>query len=220
MDCFHFVTHSSLYHEELHEFLVASSCCTTMHSNVSQARSTSECCKCCQFTVSQWLTVRLSIIPRSAIPYQLNSHRSVKPGERQMPPRIPYDIEYDDDNCLRITSYTSPHISADSLLPCMMDMTTKAFNAVWKQKDPHPAIDNNQYVCLKNNFELIIKSHQPTAPIEYPDLILVANMILYFQQTFIMPGINFDYYFKGSQIGQGSAKVQKTTNTAQTVAQS
>ena len=129
-----------------------------------------------------------------------------------MPPRVPYDVEYDSDSSLRITKYSGPHISSESILPCLVDMLNSAFNAVWRQDDQHPRLDDNDYDCQKGGLDLRIRGTQMSLPIEYPDLASIANMIFYFQQMFVTPGLTFEYWFKGTLIGTGSAQTLYAVN--------
>ncbi len=136
-----------------------------------------------------------------------------------MPPRLPFDIDYDDDTALRITAYHSPHISGASLVTCMVDMMTQAFAAVWKQNEQHPMLVDHEYVCLKDSLELRIESDQVTAPLEFPDLIAVGNVISDFHQRFIMPGLDFEYWSKGQMIGHGLVRALAATNVKQSLSQ-
>ena len=86
-------------------------------------------------------------------------------------------------------------------------MLNSAFNAVWQQDDQHPKLDSNKYECEKGGLDFRIDGTQASMPIEFPDLAALANMIFYFQQTFVTPGLTFEYWFKGRVIGTGSAQM-------------
>ena len=58
-------------------------------------------------------------------------------------------------------------------------------------------------------------------PLEYPDLITFANMLLSFQQAYVMPGLTFEFWSGGMVIAEGTASVQLAANNGtQALAQS
>ncbi|KAL6716816.1 hypothetical protein ACLMJK_004728 [Lecanora helva] len=139
--------------------------------------------------------------------YDIWMVKSANAGERTIPPRVPYDVDYDADNSLRITRYSGPHVSSDSLFPCTVDMLNSAFNAVYQKANQAPKLPNNEYTCNKNGLDLQLKGTSGIVLLDYPDLNKVANMIFYFQQHFVMPGLTFEYYYKGQVVGRGVVKM-------------
>lgn len=136
---------------------------------------------------------------------------------RTLPPHLPFDIEYDADHTLRITDYQAPHLSSEGLFLCVIEMTNEAFSAVWKKQDQHPELGDHKYMCEKQSLAIAIEGSQVTAPLEYPDLVVIGNSLLQFQQQFITPALFFDFWFKGSLIGHGSARMQLTSNVTQSL---
>lgn len=124
-----------------------------------------------------------------------------------MPPRIPFDVE-SGFNTLRVTKYLTPHVSSYYILPCIFEMLSAAFYAVKKEEYQHPKLENHEYTCEKNNFGFKIVGTQVTSPLEYEDLVVLAEAILQFQQKYTMPGIKFDFLYDGEIIGQGYAWMQ------------
>ena len=90
----------------------------------------------------------------------------------------------------------------------MVDMMSQAFSAVWKQEDQHPKLADNEFTCYKASLELQIQTEDVTAPLEYPDLIIIGELISRFQQQYILPGLDFEFWLKGQQIGHGLVQMR------------
>ena len=141
----------------------------------------------------------------------------MEPSQRKVPPRVPYNIDLDADNRLKITKYHSPHLSTEGLLHCVIDMMNTAFSAVWKQENQHPLLENHKYYCAHQGVLLIIEGDQVTAPLEYSDLVVLGNLLLQYQQQFITPGISFELVMKGVHIAHGYVLVPLVSNTTQSL---
>ncbi len=123
---------------------------------------------------------------------------------------LPYEVLLNDglNTKLRVISYTAPHVQSFDLLPCLVDMMSTAFAEVRNSQDPHARLLHNDYSCSENSFGLKLTGNQITVPLEYWDLISLAKMLVMFQQKYTMPGLQFEYWFKGHMLGQGYAWMQ------------
>jgi len=92
-------------------------------------------------------------------------------------------------------------------------MMSTAFANAQQSHDAYPRLLHNEYACSENSFGLHILGNQITAPLEYSDLISLAKMLLMFQQKYTMPGLQFEYWFKGQMLGQGYAWMQFVQGT-------
>ena len=119
--------------------------------------------------------------------------------------KVPYD-EKIGRLTLRITALRSgPFISSWKLLPCMVEMLTTAFNAVWMVPDQHPTLQDDKFVCSENGLTLTVLSNPPPLMnMEYGDLVDLARLLLNFQQAYLLPGISFDFLEGGHQTGSGN----------------
>ena len=106
---------------------------------------------------------------------------------------------------LRITKLKSvPFISSYNILPCMVEMLSTAFNAIWNEAEQHPQLHDNEFRCSENSLTLQVLSHKPPLKgMKYSDLVYLAKMLLNFQQVYRLPGIEFDYLEDGQKTGTG-----------------
>ena len=114
--------------------------------------------------------------------------------KRKILSKVPYD-EKIGRLTLRITSLKSgPFISSFNLLPCMVDMVSTAFDAIWLVPDQHRPLQDDKFVCSENGLTLtLLSKSSPLTKMEYSDLMELARMLLNFQQVYMLPGITFDY---------------------------
>ena len=96
---------------------------------------------------------------------------------------------------------------------------SEAFNAVWGKEDQHPKLQNYRYDCSRETLQFSVESEQVSVPMEYPDLITIANMLVQFQQSYVMPGLKFEYYLKGNVIGTGFVRALVNSNGTQTLSE-
>lgn len=143
----------------------------------------------------------------------LNSFNSLKNGSLLAGPadpdlkilsKVPYD-ETIGGLTLRVTSLKRGNfISSFNLLPCMVNMLSTAFNAIWNEVEQHPQLDDDQFTCSENGLTLTVVSQKPPLKsMEYSDLVTLARMLLNFQQVYRLPGITFDYLEDGRKTGSG-----------------
>lgn len=118
--------------------------------------------------------------------------------------KVPYD-ETIGGLTLRVTSLKrGSFISSFNLLPCMVNMLSTAFNAIWNEVEQHPQLDDGQFTCSENGLTLTVVSQKPPLKsMEYSDLVTLARMLLNFQQVYRLPGITFDYLEDGQKTGSG-----------------
>ncbi len=91
-------------------------------------------------------------------------------------------------------------------------MLRTSFNAVWEDEKSDHDVENNEYNCQLNGLHIKFAGNQPTPPLQYDDLVTLANLILQFQQQFTMPGFQFQYILSGKIYGNGQVLIPFTTN--------
>ncbi|MCJ1452907.1 hypothetical protein MMC28_003252 [Mycoblastus sanguinarius] len=122
-----------------------------------------------------------------------------------MPPNLPYDVDIG-QSTMRITAYRSPHVPSHGLLPCLVSMLTTSFDATWEQNDKTTNLEDGLFLCQNGALELKVGADQAQPPdrdMQYSDLVILANLMMSFQQRFIMPGLVFKYLIGGQVIGNG-----------------
>ena len=78
-----------------------------------------------------------------------------------------------------------------------------SFNAVWADEKEDQNVENNEYDCQLNSLQIKIAGSQLSPPLQYDDLVTLANLILQFQQQFTMPAFQFQYILSGRTYGNG-----------------
>lgn len=118
--------------------------------------------------------------------------------------KVPYE-EKIGGLTLRITSLKGGRfISSFNLLPCMVDMLSTAFDAIWNVVEQHPQLHDNQFSCSENGLTVTVSSQKPPLKsMEYSDLVTLARLLLNFQQAYRLPGIAFEYLEDGQRTGTG-----------------
>lgn len=134
--------------------------------------------------------------------------------------RVPYD-ETIGGLTLRITALKGGRfISSYNLLPCMVDMLSTSFNAIWNVAEQHPQLDDNEFRCSEHGLTMMVLSHKPPLKsMEYSDLVTLAIMFLNFQQAYRLPGIAFDYLEDGQITGTGEIGWNHAANLNQSLEQ-
>ena len=111
-------------------------------------------------------------------------------------------------------------MSSYSILPCMIDMVSTAFDAIWVESEQHPHLHDYQYICAENHLTLAVYSAKPPLKVmEYSDLVTIARMLLNFQQEYRLPGITFDYLEDGQITGAGEIRWNNAANSYQSLEQ-
>ena len=156
------------------------------------------------FSPYRMRTSRTDILPR--ITGAADPHRKILS-------KVPYD-EKVGGLTLRITSLKGgPFISSFNLLPCMVDTLSTSFNAIWNVPEQHPNLEDNRYWCSENSLTLNVLSHKPPLKaMEYSDLVMLARMLLNFQQVYMLPGIDFQYLQDGQVTGTGFLNHNQAAN--------
>lgn len=49
------------------------------------------------------------------------------------------------------------------MLPCMVDLATTGFEAIWDEVDQHPTLKGNTYTCFHKAFRMTIVSEKSVA---------------------------------------------------------
>ena len=101
---------------------------------------------------------------------------------------------------MRVISYRSPHVPSQGIVPYLVSMLTTSFGATWQQNDKHTSLEDRFFLCQYRALELKIGRHEtqpPNQDMQYSDLVILANIILKFQQQFTMPGLVFSYLVGG-----------------------
>ena len=149
-------------------------------------------------------TWRTDILPRITGPAD---------PSRKILSKVPYDEKLG-GLTLRITSLKGgPFISSFNLLPCMVDMLRSSFDAIWLAPDQQMNLHDNRYWCSENSLTLNILAHKPPLKtMEYSDLVVLATMLLNFQQGYMLPGIEFLYLENGQVKGTGSLSYNQAAN--------
>ena len=135
--------------------------------------------------------------------------------------KVPYD-ETIGSLTLRITSLKSgPFISSFKLLPCMVDILSTSFDAVWNSAEqPHPQVENYRFWCSASSLTLQVLSQKPPLKsMEYSDLVALGRLLLNFQQAYRLPGIAFDYLQDGQKTGTGELDWNYAANSSQSLEQ-
>ena len=140
-------------------------------------------------------TLRTDILPRMT---------GLADPQRKILSKVPYD-EKIGGLTLRITSLKGGgFVTSFDLLPCMVNMLSTSFNAIWNVPEQHPNLEDNRYWCSENRLTLNVLSHKPPLKaMEYSDLVMLATMLLNFQQGYMLPGIDFQYLADGQVTGTG-----------------
>ena len=133
---------------------------------------------------------------------------------------MPYDEKIGGLN-LRITKLKSgPFISSYNILPCLVEMLSTAFNAIWNEVEQHPILDNHQFKCSENGLTLSVLSNKPPLKsMEYSDLVYLAKLLLNFQQVYRLPSITFDYLEDGQKTGTGAIAWNRAASSTQSLEQ-
>lgn len=91
-----------------------------------------------------------------------------------------------------------------------------SFNAVWEDEKEDQHIEHNEYDCQINSLQIKVAGTQLTPPLQYDDLVTLANVILQFQQQFTLPGFQFQYILSGRIYGNGQVLIPfATSNTTE-----
>ena len=78
-------------------------------------------------------------------------------------------------------------------------MVSAAYAGAQVDKVP---LDDNTYTCQKNGLELQVES-TAAGPMEYGDLMILADSIVRFQQMYILPGLDYEFRAEGMRVGYG-----------------
>ena len=74
-------------------------------------------------------------------------------------------------------------------------------------------IRDGRYLCSENGVTLNVLSHKPPLnAMEYSDLVMLATMLLNFQQGYMLPGIEFQFLEDGQITGTGSLSYNQAAN--------
>ena len=149
-------------------------------------------------------TLRTDILPRITGPAD---------PTRKILSKVPYD-EKIGGLTLRITSLKGgPFISSFNLLPCMVDLLSSSFNAIWLAPDQQMKLHDNRYWCSENGLTLnVLSIKPPLKAMEYSDLVMLATMLLNFQQGYMLPGIEFQFLADGQVTGTGFLSYNQAAN--------
>ena len=149
-------------------------------------------------------TLRTDILPRIAGPAD---------PPRKILSKVPYD-EKIGGLTLRIMALKGgPFISSFNLLPCMVDMLRSSFDAIWLAPDQQMNLHDNRYLCSENSLTLDVLSHKPPLKtMEYSDLVMLGQMLLNFQQGYMLPGIEFQFLSDKQVTGTGSLSYNQAAN--------
>lgn len=132
---------------------------------------------------------------------------------RKILSKVPYD-EKIGGLTLRITALKGgPFISSFNLLPCLVDMLRTSFDAIWLAPDQQMNLHDNRYLCSENRLTLnVVSLKLPLKGMEYSDLVMLATMLLNFQQVYMLPGIEFQYMAAGQVTGTGYLSYNQAKN--------
>ena len=73
---------------------------------------------------------------------------------------------------------------------------------------------DNCYLCTENGVTLSLVSHKPPLKaMEYSDLVMLATLLLSFQQGYMLPGIEFQFLEDGQVTGTGSLSYNQAANS-------
>ena len=122
---------------------------------------------------------------------------------------------------LRITKLKpGPFISSYKILPCLVDMISTAFNAIWMEIDQHRQLHNNEFTCSENGLTLNLLSNKPPLKsMEYSDLVYLSRQLMNFQQVYRLPVIEFEYIEDGQKTGTGEINWDSAASSTQTLEQ-
>ena len=134
--------------------------------------------------------------------------------------RVPYDEKMGRLTLRIIALKRGPFVSSYKLLPCMVDMLSTAFDAIWNEVEQHPKLHNNEFTCSENGLTLTVLSKEaPSKEMEYSDLVYLARMLLNFQQVYMLPGITFHYVEDGQVTGTGEIAWNQAASSIQSLEQ-
>ena len=111
-------------------------------------------------------------------------------------------------------------ISSYSILPCLVDMLSTAFNAIWVEIEQHPQLVDDRFEYSENGLTVeIVSQKPPLKSMEYSDLVTLARMLLNFQQGHRLPGISFEYLADGQKAGTGEISWNYAASSNQSLEQ-
>lgn len=134
--------------------------------------------------------------------------------------RLPYDEKIGGLTLRIMTQQAGPFISSYNILPCMIDMLSTAFDAIWNVAEQHPQLVDGRFRCSENGLSVSVWSKKaPLKGMEYSDLVSLARMLLNFQQVYRLPGITFVYLADGQITGTGKIEWNYAAGANQSLAQ-